>query len=368
MEAKTLVELFDERPLENVLGVEIFRPEKVIYICPEGTPEHARRQLKDYFAHRGIEAAMEFLYVNIYDTQKILELFRAILKGHPDAVMDITGGTDAVLFAAGLACSEAAIPVVTYSRTMNKFYSIQNAPSMHGFECDITFSVEDCFLMAGGSMRKGRVDNSILSRYMDDIDPFFEVFLKYRRRWDKIVTYIQRVSAAREDGTYSLSVQGDYTVKGEQGARLTAFELVHAGITTSVQCDNMASLLLKSGRVKVIFVGCDRVAANGDAANKIGTSGLAIIARHYGIPFYVCAPSSTIDMKTKDGEGIPIEMRDPGEIREMWYREPMAPAEADTSFNPAFDVTDHHLITGIITEKGLCHAPYDRAFEALGIR
>ncbi len=81
MEAKTLVELFDERPLENVLGVEIFRPEKVIYICPEGTPEHARRQLKDYFAHRGIEAAMEFLYVNIYDTQKILELFRAILKG-----------------------------------------------------------------------------------------------------------------------------------------------------------------------------------------------------------------------------------------------------------------------------------------------
>ena len=136
--------------------------------------------------------------------------------------MDITGGTDAVLFAAGLACSEAAIPVVTYSRTMNKFYSIQNAPSMHGYVCDITFSVEDCFLMAGGSMRKGRVDNSILSRYMDDIDPFFEVFLKYRRRWDKIVTYIQRVSAAREDGTYSLSVQGDYTVKGEQGARLTA--------------------------------------------------------------------------------------------------------------------------------------------------
>ena len=91
MEVKTLVELFDERPLENVLGVEIFHPEEVIYVCPEGTPEHAQRQLKDYFAHRGIEAAMEFLYVNIYDTQKILELFRAILKDHPDAVMDITG-------------------------------------------------------------------------------------------------------------------------------------------------------------------------------------------------------------------------------------------------------------------------------------
>lgn len=153
-----------------------------------------------------------------------------------------------------------------------------------------------------------------------------------------------------------------------QGARLTSFELVHAGITTSVQCDNMASLLLKSGKVKMIFVGCDRVAANGDAANKIGTSGLAIIARHYGIPFYVCAPSSTIDMKTKTGDDIPIEMRDPDEIKKMWYSEPMVPAEVDTSFNPAFDVTDHDLITGIITEKGLCHAPYDKAFEALGIR
>ena len=224
MEAKTLVELFDERPLENVLGVEIFRPEKVIYICPEGTPEHAEKQLADYFAHRGIRTETEFLRVNVYDTQEILQVFRKVLQQYPESVMDITGGTDAVLFAAGLACAEAKIPVVTYSRTQNKFYNIQNAPSAHAFPCEITFSVEDCFLMAGGSMRKGRVDNSILSRYMEDIDPFFEVFLKYRRKWDKIVTYIQRVSAAREDGTYSLSVQGDYTVKGEQGARLTAPE------------------------------------------------------------------------------------------------------------------------------------------------
>ena len=113
MEVKTLVELYDERPLENVLGVEIFQPEKGIYVCPEGLPEHARKQLKDYFDHRGIETAMEFQYVNVYDTRKILELFRRVLREHPDAVMDITGGTDAVLFAAGYACSEAEIPVVT---------------------------------------------------------------------------------------------------------------------------------------------------------------------------------------------------------------------------------------------------------------
>ncbi len=152
-----------------------------------------------------------------------------------------------------------------------------------------------------------------------------------------------------------------------QGARLTSFELSNAGITTSVQCDNMASLLLKSGRVKMIFVGCDRVARNGDAANKIGTSGLAIIAKHYGVPFYVCAPSSTIDPNTATGDDIPIEMRDPEEIKSMWYKEPMATSKVDASFNPAFDVTEHSLITGIITEKGLCTAPYEDAFKKQGI-
>lgn len=151
-----------------------------------------------------------------------------------------------------------------------------------------------------------------------------------------------------------------------QGARLTSFELYNAGITTTLQCDNMASILMKSKKIDVIFVGCDRVAKNGDAANKIGTSSVAILAKHYGIPFYVCAPSSTIDPATPTGEEIPIEMRDADEVTEMWYKERMAPSGIEV-FNPAFDVTDHSLITGIITEKGLCHAPYDKAFEALGI-
>ena len=151
-----------------------------------------------------------------------------------------------------------------------------------------------------------------------------------------------------------------------QGARLTSFELYNAGITTTLQCDNMASILMKSGKIDLIFVGCDRVAANGDAANKIGTSGVAILAKHYGIPFYVCAPSSTIDMNTPTGEQIPIEMRNPDEVTEMWYSERMAPEGVDV-FNPAFDVTDHTLITGIITEKGMCKAPYGEAFEKIGI-
>jgi len=151
-----------------------------------------------------------------------------------------------------------------------------------------------------------------------------------------------------------------------QGARLTAFELYNSGIPTTVQCDNMASALLQSGKIDIIFVGCDRVAANGDAANKIGTSGLAIIAHHYGIPMYVCAPSSTIDMATPSGDRIPIEMRAPEEVTELWYEERMAPSGIDV-YNPAFDVTDHRLLAGIITERGLCTAPYEESFQRLGI-
>ena len=152
-----------------------------------------------------------------------------------------------------------------------------------------------------------------------------------------------------------------------QGARLTSFELYNAGIPTTVQCDNMAAILMKSGKIDIIFTGCDRVAANGDSANKIGTSALAILAHHYGVPMYICAPSSTIDMATPTGDEIPIEMRDGEEITSMWYKERMAPEGVDV-YNPAFDVADHRLLTGIITEKGLCTAPYKEAFEALGIR
>ena len=151
-----------------------------------------------------------------------------------------------------------------------------------------------------------------------------------------------------------------------QGARLTSFELSKAGITTTVQCDNMASMLMKEGKIDIIFVGTDRVAKNGDIANKIGTSGVAILAKHYGIPMYICAPSSTVDTSTPTGAEIPIEMRDGEEIAKMWYTEPMV-CEGVDLFNPAFDVTDHELISGIITEKGLCTAPYDKAFEELSL-
>ena len=162
----------------------------------------------------------------------------------------------------------------------------------------------------------------------------------------------------------SFRVFSDETRPLLQGARLTSYELQKAGIDVTLICDNMASIVMKNGWVQACFVGCDRVAANGDAANKIGTSGVAILARHYGIPFYVLGPTSTIDLGCPDGDHIPIELRSPHEIREMWYSEPMALPEVKC-YNPAFDVTDHTLISGIVTEKGVCRAPYTESLAAL---
>lgn len=142
-----------------------------------------------------------------------------------------------------------------------------------------------------------------------------------------------------------------------QGARLTAYELQRAGIDCTLICDNMASLVMKQGKINACFVGCDRVARNGDTANKIGTSGVAILAKHYGIPFYVLGPSSTIDFSCPDGDHIPIELRDAAEIKEKFFAQPTSLPEVKC-YNPAFDVTDHSLITAIVTEKGICYPPF----------
>ncbi|MCI8807802.1 MAG: S-methyl-5-thioribose-1-phosphate isomerase [Oscillospiraceae bacterium] len=149
-----------------------------------------------------------------------------------------------------------------------------------------------------------------------------------------------------------------------QGARLTAYELDKAGVDVTLICDNMASIVMKNGWIDACFVGCDRVAANGDTANKIGTSGVAILAKHYGIPFYVLGPTSTIDLACPDGDHIQIELRDPEEIRSKFYARPMAPAGVKC-YDPAFDVTSHDLIAGIVTEKGICRPPYGQSLAAL---
>ena len=176
-------------------------------------------------------------------------------------------------------------------------------------------------------------------------------------------TALGPILLGKEQGV-NLKVFADETRPLLQGARLTAWELHRAGVDVTLICDNMASMVMKNGWVQACFVGCDRVAANGDTANKIGTSGVAILAKHYGIPFYVLGPTSTIDMACPDGAHIPIEQRAQNEIGSKWYQQPMAPAGVKC-FNPAFDVTDHTLITAIVTEKGICYPPFDVSIRNL---
>jgi len=163
---------------------------------------------------------------------------------------------------------------------------------------------------------------------------------------------------------YSFKVFVDETRPLLQGMRLTAFELSMRGIDATVICDNMASQVMKNGWVQSVITGCDRMAANGDACNKIGTSALAILAKYYGIPFYICLPFSSVDMSMKNGASIVIEERDPKEITGMWFKESLAPTGVKV-FNPAFDVTDHELITAIVTDRGIAYPPFKESLQRI---
>jgi methylthioribose-1-phosphate isomerase len=170
------------------------------------------------------------------------------------------------------------------------------------------------------------------------------------------------VRAAVERG-HKIDVLADETRPFLQGARLTAWELMKDNIPTTVLCDNMSAALMAQGRIQAVIVGADRIAANGDTANKIGTYGVSILAKEHGIPFYVAAPFNTIDLATATGAGIPIEQRDPREVTHSNGKQ-MTPHGVGIE-NPAFDVTPAKYITAIITERGVLHAPFTESIRAM---
>lgn len=157
---------------------------------------------------------------------------------------------------------------------------------------------------------------------------------------------------------YNFKVFCDETRPLLQGARLTSYELEKAGVDVTLICDNMAGYAMKNGLIDAVLVGCDRVAANGDVANKIGTSSAAVLAKYYNIPFYVLGPYSTVDFTCKSGDDIVIEERNSDEIKEMYFEKPTA-LKQTRCLNPSFDVTDNSLITAIITDKGIIRPPYN---------
>src|SRR2546425_794330 len=170
------------------------------------------------------------------------------------------------------------------------------------------------------------------------------------------------IRAAVEQGK-KIHVYADETRPFLQGSRLTAWELMKDGIPTTVISDNMAGAMMKQGKIGAIVVGADRIAANGDVANKIGTYTVAVLAKEHGIPFYVAAPFSTVDLDTPDGSSIPIEQRNPREVTHMAGKQ-MVPDGIGVE-NPAFDVTPAKYVSAIVTEKGIARAPYGKSLRKL---
>lgn len=222
----TLIELYDERAIENILAPEMFRPQRIIYLCPEDVAQDRSRQdkLRAFFQHRGWEPELIFMTTSLFKADRILRQLLTIGEKYPDCAVDVTGGSDAALFAAGMFSAQTGAPAFTYSRKKNSFYDISGADFADNLECTLSYSVEDFFLMAGGTLLPGRVDNGVLSKYLTDFDPFFDCFLRFRRDWSDIISYIQKVSPGEYGQTPPLTVEGKYTVKGDHGARNAANE------------------------------------------------------------------------------------------------------------------------------------------------
>ncbi len=223
---QTLIELYDERPIENVLAMEVFRPAEVVFLCPaEAAQDRAMQEkLREYAKKQGLDTRLTFLETSPYRADRVKRQLQRVVESHPDCALDITGGTDAALFAGGLLCAEASIPVFTFSRKRGRFYNISGADFADELLCTVEHEVEDVFLMAGGALRPGRVDNALLPRYLPKIDALFGIYMRYRREWARLVTYIQRLSQCPPDTEPPLHAEGPWEVKGEQGKRVEAPE------------------------------------------------------------------------------------------------------------------------------------------------
>ena len=222
----TLIELYDERAIENILAPDMFHPRRIIYLCPrEVLRDHTRQQkLAAFYRKRGWEPELIFVGTSLFEADRILRQLFTIAEKYPDCAIDITGGSDAALFAAGMFAARKGVPAFTYSRRKNRFYDISGADFADDLYCDLTYSIEDFFLMAGGTLLPGRVDNHILSQYLPYFDPFFSCFLRFRHEWPTIISYIQRISPAEYGQIPPLDITGSYTVKGERGSRNSANE------------------------------------------------------------------------------------------------------------------------------------------------
>ena len=195
---KTLIELFDERAIENVLATEVFRPKETILLCPPEveSSQVLKNSLKEYFRVRNCPVKLTVVPVSMLDAVKVEKRLREILETHEDCAIDISGGTDAALFAAGSVSADGSVAVFTYSRKRNTFFEIKNAPFARSLPCDIRLDARSCFLMAGGTLLPGREDNAQLKGRIPQIDRLFGVYRSFRKIWRTQIGYIQQISSA----------------------------------------------------------------------------------------------------------------------------------------------------------------------------
>ena len=225
---KTLIELYDELPIENVLASDTFHPDTTVFLCPSEVAQDRSVQSKmnAYFAHRGVNTQTVFLDTSLFYANKVKKQLRHVLEEYPDCAIDIAGGSDAALFAAGYVSKDSEIPVFTHSRKKQKFFNISNAEFAQDLPFTVKYSVEDFFLMAGGNVKQGRVDNRVLAGYNGMIDPFFNLFFRYRPKWKSFITWMQRASASDKNGRVPLEVSCAYSLKGDRGSRIAANESI----------------------------------------------------------------------------------------------------------------------------------------------
>ena len=219
---KTLIEIYDDRPMENVLSTEVFRPERTVFICPENVAASGpmKKAIRQYFAWRGVEVECEFVPVDILSAEALEATLREVLGRYPDCVLDISGGGDTALFTAGMVADRTDVPAFTYSRRKNTFFNVRGASFAEKVPCPVRMDCASCFLMAGGEMLPGREDNALLQSAMGDISALWQVYTRFRTVWTRQVTYMQRISQQGQ-AAGSLHAEGNRTVKGDRG-RVTA--------------------------------------------------------------------------------------------------------------------------------------------------
>ena len=207
---RTLIELYDTSPIRNVLSTVMFRPQEMILVCPPEIAEdqNQRRSLRDFFMYLDCPVKLTLIPVTLLDAGKTERVLREVLESHQDCAIDIAGGTDAALFAAGVVSGET--PVFTYSTRKNTFFEIKNAPFARSLPCDVRLDVRSCLMMAGGTLHPGREENEGLAEKTDQIDRLFNVYAAFRPQWNNQINYIQKISGS-EPG--NLEASGQLTEK-----------------------------------------------------------------------------------------------------------------------------------------------------------